>query len=95
MAYKVIFLGYMKVLVSGGSGFLGNYLKNEFVKIGWNYTTIGIDESDMLKYNFIKEIPSLCEDYDYVIHAAGKAHVVPRTEEERKSFFDILKMKSY
>jgi len=89
MTYKVIFLGYMKVLVSGGSGFLGNYIKKEIVKIGWNYTTIGIDESDMLKYNFIKEIPSLCEDYDYVIHAAGKAHLVPRTEEERKSFFDI------
>lgn len=79
----------MRVLISGGSGFLGNYLKKEFVKIGWDYTTIGINESDSLQCNFVEEIPFLSENYDYVIHAAGKAHVIPRTEEEKKSFFDI------
>jgi len=79
----------MRVLVSGGSGFFGSYLKKELNKIGWKYNTIGIGSSDDLQCNFVKTTPNLSDSYDYIIHAAGKAHIVPRTEAEKKSFFDI------
>lgn len=35
------------------------------------------------------EIPNLPIRYDIVLHACGKAHVVPKTQEEIKSFYDI------
>lgn len=33
--------------------------------------------------NIAKEIPELREQYDIVLHAAGKAHSVPKTEQEK------------
>ena len=44
---------------------------------------------DNIKINLAKEIPALNTQYDIVLHAAGKAHTVPRTEAEKQSFFDV------
>jgi nucleoside-diphosphate-sugar epimerase len=38
--------------------------------------------------NLSKSIPNL-SNYDLVIHAAGKAHSVAKTQEQKKEFFDI------
>lgn len=43
----------------------------------------------MIKANFVSDIPDLPEKYDIVLHACGKAHVVPKTEAEKKAFFDV------
>ena len=43
----------------------------------------------MIKANLAKEIPVLPERYDVVLHACGKAHTVPRSEAEKKVFFDV------
>jgi nucleoside-diphosphate-sugar epimerase len=34
-------------------------------------------------------MPLLNDDFELVIHAAGKAHIVPKTGEEEKLFFDV------
>ena len=34
-------------------------------------------------------IPNLPERYDIVLHAAGKAHIYPKTEAERQAFYDV------
>jgi nucleoside-diphosphate-sugar epimerase len=52
-------------------------------------TTCGITNDDVVRANLAKEVPDFNEHYDIVLHAAGKAHVVPKTEEEIKSFYDI------
>lgn len=77
-----------KLLFTGGTGFLG---KNVMPLLTQKYevTTCGITPDDMLKANLAKEVPALPEKYDVVLHACGKAHVVPRTEEEKKAFYDV------
>ena len=77
-----------KLLFTGGSGFLG---KNVMPLLTQQYevTTCGITSEDIIKANLAKEVPELPEKYDVVLHACGKAHVVPKTEAERQAFYDV------
>lgn len=77
-----------KLLFTGGTGFLGRNIKPILDRM-YDVTTIGIMEADMIKSNFVLDAPSLPTQYDIVLHAAGKAHVNPKTEAERKSFYDV------
>lgn len=77
-----------KLLFTGGTGFLGRNIKPILDK-NYEVTTIGILDADMIKANFVSDIPQLPERYDIVLHAAGKAHMVPKTEAERKAFYDV------
>ncbi len=77
-----------KLLFTGGTGFLGRNIKPILDKL-YNVTTIGITDEDMIKSNFVSDVPNLRERYDVVLHAAGKAHIYPKTEAEIKSFFDV------
>ena len=36
-----------------------------------------------------KEVPPIKTHYDVVLHAAGKAHTVPKTEAEKQVFYDV------
>jgi nucleoside-diphosphate-sugar epimerase len=77
-----------RLLFTGGTGFLGQNIKplldQQFV-----VTTCGITPDDTIKANLAKEVPELPERYDIVLHACGKAHVVPRTEAEKQAFYDV------
>lgn len=77
------------LLFTGASGFLGNnilpLLRSNYDKV----TTLGHLDSDDIKVNLAKDIPSLTEHYDIVLHAAGKAHVVPKTQQEEQLFYDV------
>lgn len=77
-----------KLLFTGGTGFLGANAKPVLDK-QYEVTTIGITDRDELKANFANEVPELPCHYDVVLHAAGKAHVYPKTEAEKQAFFDI------
>lgn len=77
-----------KLLFTGGTGFLGRNVRPILDKT-YDVTTCGITPDDMVKANLAKEIPELPEQYDIVLHACGKAHVVPRTEEEKQAFYDV------
>lgn len=78
----------MKLLFTGGTGFLG---KNIYPLLAKEYdvTLCGITDKDDIKVNIAKEVPVLNDKYDIVLHAAGKAHIVPRTEAEKQAFFDV------
>lgn len=77
----------MNILLTGANGFLGKtiikLLNKEFCFFSLS-TTVG-------NYPVFldKEIPNFKEQYDLVIHAAGKAHSVPKTEAEKQKFFDV------
>lgn len=78
----------MKLLFTGASGFLGiNIL--ELLRQRYLITTVGLTAIDNIQCNIAEEIPELSEKYDIVLHAAGKAHSVPKTEAESKVFFDV------
>ena len=87
--FKNIFTITMdKLLFTGGTGFLGKNVM-PLLKEKYEVTTCGITPEDMIKANLAKEVPVLDKHYDVVLHACGKAHVVPKTEAEKQLFFDI------
>lgn len=75
-------------MFTGGTGFLG-YNAKPVLEQMYEVTTIGITDRDELKANFAKDVPVLPCHYDIVLHAAGKAHIYPKTPEEVQSFYDI------
>ncbi len=77
-----------KLLFTGGTGFLGRNVRPILAQ-NYEVTTCGIAPGDMIKANLATEVPDLPDKYDIVLHAAGKAHVVPKTEAEKKAFYDV------
>lgn len=75
----------MKLLFTGSSGFLGNNIYS-LLKKRYDVTTVGLIPSDDYMINIAKEVPSFNEVYDIVLHAAGKAHSIPKTEKEKQLF---------
>ncbi len=78
----------MKLLFTGASGFLGNNVHPLLGRM-YDVTTIGLTSQDNYTINIAKNIPELHECYDVVLHAAGKAHSIPKTETEKQAFFDV------
>lgn len=77
-----------RLLFTGGTGFLGKHVM-PLLEEEYEVTTCGITPADMVQANLAMEVPKLDQHYDVVLHAAGKAHVVPRTEAEKQAFFDV------
>ena len=78
-----------KLLFTGASGFLGFNVLSILHKEYETGHTIGLGQGDDIKINLAKEVPPINTHYDIVLHACGKAHVVPRTPEEEKAFYDV------
>ena len=77
-----------KLLFTGASGFLG-YNIRPLLEKQYEVRTIGLTDDDDIKINIAKEVPPVNTHYDLVLHAAGKAHTVPKTEAEKQVFFDV------
>lgn len=77
------------ILFTGASGFLGANilprLRDEYDKV----VTLGHMPTDDITIDLSENIPELPHRFDIVLHAAGKAHVIPKTPEEEQLFFDI------
>ena len=78
----------MKLLFTGASGFLGSNVR-PLLEGMYGVKTVGLSPKDDYTIDIAKEIPVLRERYDIVLHVAGKAHSVPKTEAERQVFFDV------
>lgn len=77
-----------KLLFTGASGFLGCNIR-PIIEKNYDVHTIGLTDNDDIKINLAKEIPPINTHYDVVLHACGKAHVVPKTEAEKQAFYDV------
>ena len=77
-----------KLLFTGGTGFLGRNVR-PILDQRYEVTTCGITPDDIIKANLAKEVPVLPQKYDIVLHACGKAHMVPKTEAEKQAFYDV------
>ena len=77
-----------KILLTGFSGFLGGHILDYLEKEEYEVIKVGRNkEADVkcdLSTNQLMKI-----DVDIVIHAAGKAHVIPKTNEEKEEFFKV------
>ena len=74
----------MKILLTGASGFLGKTILTAFNK-STEIITLGRSRDAIINCDLSDQIPIL-PIVEIVIHAAGKAHVVPKNEEERMDF---------
>lgn len=78
-----------RVLLTGASGFLGNHLITVWPKT--NITTLGT--TPVAGFRHIKadlrKAFQLDSFYHTVVHAAGKAHLVPSTNEQKAAFHQV------
>lgn len=80
----------MRCLVTGGNGFLGRYIVTHLQTQCYSVDVLGRSSDCDIVADLAAGMPPLtAANYDAVFHAAGKAHVVPRTEAERRAFFDV------
>lgn len=76
------------LLFTGATGFLGSNVL-PLLKDNYDVETLALDENANYNVNLVTDEIHLNKKYDVVLHAAGKAHVIPRTEAEIKLFYDI------
>lgn len=77
-----------KLLMTGAAGFLGRNIIPDLKK-RYSVKTIGRSANNDVRCDLSESIPYFTESYDVVLHAAGKAHIVPRTEEEKQAFYKV------
>lgn len=76
-----------KILLTGANGFLGKSIVKELAKKN-NLISLSRTVGDY-RLSLEKEVPIFKQKFDLVIHAAGKAHSIPRCEVEKKQFHDV------
>lgn len=77
----------MNILITGSTGFLGGIIRNVLQN---NYSIFGLSRSNT-EYNIQlqSDIPVFIEDFNIVIHSAGKAHIIPKCDKENSIFFEV------
>jgi nucleoside-diphosphate-sugar epimerase len=77
----------MKILITGSTGFLGLAICNILQK---DNTLFGLSRSNS-DYNteLQNHVPEFIDQFEIVIHAAGKAHSFPKNKFENDAFFNI------
>lgn len=78
----------MKILLTGANGFLGNIVKSKFIFLGHVKTFSRTNANYKFDLSVVKNL-KFNEDFDLVLHLAGKAHSVPKTSAEKQAFFDV------
>ncbi|RZM07357.1 MAG: SDR family oxidoreductase [Pedobacter sp.] len=76
----------MDILLTGAQGFLGSIIRAELQE--HNFASLGRSPLNDISLDISQEIFTL-QKFDMVIHAAGKAHSVPKTPQEQQEFFDV------
>lgn len=74
----------MNLLITGSNGFLAKQLI--FFFSDYNFKTLSRTNSNF-SIDLSKSVPIFNETFELVIHAAGKAHSTPITQEDKDSFY--------
>ncbi|WP_057936007.1 NAD-dependent epimerase/dehydratase family protein [Algoriphagus resistens] len=77
----------MKILLTGGNGFLGKNIQ-AVLRDEHTFITLGRSQENQLVVDLATEIPMM-PTCDMVVHAAGKAHSLPKETKEERDFFNI------
>jgi GlcNAc-P-P-Und epimerase len=76
-------------LLTGASGFLGSIILSTLTSSQVSIFTVGRSVGNDLQIDLASHIPEFNCSVDTVIHAAAKAHSVPRSQAEQEEFFEI------
>lgn len=77
----------LRILLTGGSGFLGKIILQNAPE-NCVFTALGRSASNQISCDLSVEIPNFQNmEFDHVFHAAGLAHIVPKTAEQESNFF--------
>lgn len=77
-----------KILFTGASGFIGRSIIN-ILSDNFKITKVGLGQSNDIDVDLSKTVINFKEVYDVIIHAAGRAHIVPKTNDESINFYEI------
>ena len=78
------------ILLTGSSGYLGREILSEFERLQTSSVRIDRKNDSDIICDLSKSIPDLSQyKFSKIVHAAGKAHIIPKTEAEKKDFFNI------
>jgi nucleoside-diphosphate-sugar epimerase len=75
------------LLFTGAVGFVGRNILHSLTKI-YNVLTLDRMSADIL-VNLSTDIPVVKKNVDIVLHAAGKAHSIPKSKEEDRDFYAV------
>lgn len=78
----------MNLLLTGASGFLGKSIIGQLITDNNFLFNLSRTSGDY-KIALENEIPNFEQEFDLVIHAAGKAHSVPKTDTEKQEFYNV------
>ena len=78
----------MNILLTGASGFLGQILFKSLSQ-NHNIDTIGRSKDAHIQADLTDFNQKVLEDYDLLIHNAGKAHVISKNDEQVQDFFKV------
>ncbi len=78
----------MNILITGSSGFLGNELYESLIN---SHSVMTLSRTGLSNYNLnlATTVPNFESKLDLIIHAAGKAHSIPKNKNEENEFFQI------
>jgi nucleoside-diphosphate-sugar epimerase len=77
-----------RILLTGATGFLGKSIYKE-LNGRFNFLRLGRSVGNDIQVDLSKEIPKLTDRVDLIVHAAGKAHVIPSNLQEAKEFDQV------
>lgn len=76
-------------LLTGATGFLGKSIHAELTKT-FQVTTLGRSDRSDIQWDLgTSTLPELPEVFEWVVHNAGKAHMIPQTAVERNAFYQV------
>jgi nucleoside-diphosphate-sugar epimerase len=78
----------MKLLLTGASGFLGSEIYRNCSR-QFEIVSIGRSNQNDIVSDLASNIPKLNQRFDIIVHAAGKAHMVPKTPMQNDEFLEV------
>ena len=79
----------MSYLITGADGFLGKSLQKISKIKSKKIQTLGLSNKNDIVCNLKEQIPRIPNNIKVIIHAAGKAHTYPKSDLEKKEFYDV------
>lgn len=76
----------MRILLTGSNGFLGKSIFRNFNML-YGVTTLSRNNSNII-CDLVENIPKI-SNFDIIIHAAGKAHLVSKSKIGNDTFYDV------
>lgn len=73
-------------LLTGASGFLGKIIASA---LSGQVSMLGRSSVNNYKTDLSHQVPEFRQTFETVIHASGKAHIVPTTKDEADDFFSV------